>query len=136
MHKLYDKGAMAELVQRVLALGLLLDEDSEIEIFLFGAESYHFGSINAANYQTFVADMLARHRLEAGTHYGKVMSLIRQHYKEMVMRLPVYVMFVTDGDTSDRKQSEQQITEASREGIFWQFMGIGDDSRAGFLLRF
>ncbi len=135
MHKLYDKGAMAELVQRVLALDLLLDEDGEVEIFLFGADAYHFGAVNATNYQTFVADMLARHRLESGTHYGKAMNLVRQHYKDSVTELPVYVLFVTDGDTSDRKESERQIVEASREGIFWQFMAIGEDSRAGFFAK-
>ncbi len=135
MHKLYDKGAMAELVQRVLALDLLLDENGGVEVFLFGAEAYHFGAVNVDNYQTFVADMLARHRLESGTHYGKAMNLVRQHYKDVAIGLPVYVLFVTDGDTSDRKESEQQIVEASREGIFWQFMAIGEDSRAGFFAK-
>jgi hypothetical protein len=35
------------------------------------------------------------------------------------------VMFVTDGSTSDKPLTERQLRWASREPIFWQFMGIG-----------
>ena len=48
--------------------------------------------------------------------------------------MPVYVMFVTDGDTQDREGTEQEIRNASMEGIFWQFMAIGE-KRTGFLAR-
>ncbi|MES2258218.1 MAG: VWA domain-containing protein [Pseudomonadota bacterium] len=34
-------------------------------------------------------------------------------------------MFVTDGSTSDQPLTEKQLRWASREPIFWQFMGIG-----------
>jgi hypothetical protein len=37
----------------------------------------------------------------------------------------VYVMFVTDGGTSDKPLTERQLRWASHEPIFWQFMGIG-----------
>jgi len=37
----------------------------------------------------------------------------------------VFVMFVTDGGTKDRKLAEKQIREASHEAIFWKFMAIG-----------
>jgi hypothetical protein len=44
-------------------------------------------------------------------------------------KMPVYVMFVTDGDTSDESIAEEQIRSSSYEPIFWQFMAIG---RGGF----
>ena len=135
MHKLYDQGAMTELVRRVLGLALLVDDDAEINVFLFGAKAHHFGVVNADTCQTFVADMLARHNLEAGTNYANVMAMVRQHYQGGLGQIPVYVMFVTDGDTSDRKESERQIIAASQEGIFWQFMAIGEDSRKGFFAK-
>jgi len=127
MHNLYRKGSIDELVRRVLALGFLFDDDGEIDVFLFGSGAYHYGGVNTDNYHTFVKDMLRQHQLEGGTHYGKVMALIRNHYRQQPNfgEIPVYVMFATDGDTLDREESESQIREAAREGIFWQFMAIG-----------
>ena len=42
---------------------------------------------------------------------------------------PVYVYFLTDGDNGDKDETEEAIREASKLGIFWQFVGVGD---AGF----
>ena len=38
---------------------------------------------------------------------------------------PAYVIFITDGDCSDKEASEVTIKSASDKGIFWQFVGIG-----------
>ena len=42
-------------------------------------------------------------------------------------------MFVTDGAPGDRVGAEQQVTAASYEPVFWQFMGIGKASSFAFL---
>ena len=34
-------------------------------------------------------------------------------------------MFITDGEPDSRSDAEKQIREASKEPIFWQFMGVG-----------
>ncbi len=139
MHGLYRKGSIDTLVRRVLALGFRFDDDGEIDVFLFGKGAYYAGVVTADNYQTFVKKMLKQYPLEGGTAYGAVMKLVREHYRNGAVseKLPVYVMFATDGDTSDRSQSEQQIKEASQEPIFWQFMAIGTppEERKGFFSR-
>jgi hypothetical protein len=65
--------------------------------------------------------------------------MIRRHYfpkstaaqrQPQKAQLPVYVMFLTDGQTSDEEFTERQITEASYEPIFWQFMGIGKSNKS------
>ena len=139
MHGLYRKGSIDTLVRRVLALGFRFDDDGEIDVFLFGKGAYYAGVVTADNYQTFVKKMLKQYPLEGGTAYGAVMKLVREYYRNGTVsgKLPVYVMFATDGDTSDRAQSEQQIKEASQEPIFWQFMAIGTppEERKGFFSR-
>ncbi|TKI55452.1 VWA domain-containing protein [Brevibacillus antibioticus] len=40
---------------------------------------------------------------------------------------PVYVYFLTDGDNGDKSETELVIREASKLGIFWQFVGIGNE---------
>ena len=39
-------------------------------------------------------------------------------------------MFVTDGTTWDKPVTERQLRWASREPIFWQFMGIGKGKKS------
>ena len=79
--------------------------------------------------------MIKRHPLEGDTRYGAAIEAVRRHYfpdgaggerkTPFKSALPVYVMFVTDGSTSDKPLTERQIRWSSREPIFWQFMGIG-----------
>lgn len=139
MTSLYNSGAIDELVRRILALGLRFDDDGQIDVFLFGTGAHAYGSVGASNYSDFVKAVRRRYPLEGGTNYGKVMKMIRQHYKGGAEngRVPVYVMFVTDGDTQDTQESERQIRDAARESIFWQFMAIGKmkSSSSGFFAR-
>ena len=39
---------------------------------------------------------------------------------------PVYVLFITDGENSDHELSEEAIKNASKYGIFFQFVGLGN----------
>ena len=128
MHGRYTSGAIDRLVQRVLAIGMTMDDDLSIDVFPFGLNAHTYGNTGPTNYQNVVPNILNRYGLEGGTMYGKVMALIREHYKNEAGwgDLPIYVMFITDGNTMDANITKQQILEASREGIFWQFMAIGE----------
>ena len=127
MHGRYQSGEVDRLVQRILALGLNMDDDGSIEVYAFGTGAYRIGTADIETYKDFVPNMLRTHSLEGSTHYGATIKMIRQDFAGQADfgQVPVYVMFVTDGDTMDRSLTEKQIREASSEGIFWQFMGIG-----------
>jgi hypothetical protein len=77
--------------------------------------------------------------LEGGTYYGRAMRAVRAHYfrggggaldHPVAAKLPVYVMFLTDGATMDEAETRRQLNWASFQPIFWQFMGIGPSVRA------
>lgn len=123
----YRSGEVDRLTERVLGMGLNMDDDGSIEVYAFGTGAYRIGVADASNYRTFVPDMLKKRSLEGSTHYGATIKMIREDYGSQsdFGKVPVYVMFVTDGDTNDKRLTEQQIKDASAEGIFWQFMGIG-----------
>jgi stress response protein SCP2 len=127
MAHLFNDGSVDELVRRVLALGLRFDDDGEIDVFLFGKDAHKFGTVGIDNYRTFVHDALRRHGYSGGTYYGKAMQLVRDTYRHErdFGKLPIYIMFVTDGGTADPAKSEQHIIESSREPFFWQFLAIG-----------
>lgn len=125
MHSLFSDGSVDRLVQRALAFGLNLDDDGDIDVFIFDSDAIYVGTVNAGNYRGCATGISKRRDIWGGTDYAKAMKLVRRHYGVQNDGLPVYVMFVTDGGTSDRKAAEKQMIEASREGFFWKFMAIG-----------
>jgi hypothetical protein len=94
-------------------------------------------------HQEYIAALLRKHRLEYDTRYGAAMSAVRRHYfgtsqertEPLPDRLPVYVMFLTDGAPSDKSVATRQIKAASYEPVFWQFIGIGSPREFSYLQR-
>lgn len=137
MYKLYSSGKVQKFAERILALGCHFDDDGAIDIFLFGEKAHQAGNMTLANYEGFVPRFRQTYPLEGGTSYGKVIRVLRSFYfpdaltrprnKPVSADLPVYVMFLTDGDTEDERDTEDQIRAASYEPIFWQFMAIDED---------
>lgn len=135
MGTLYRKGLVQQFAERILALGCRFDDDGEIDVFLFGKHVHHGAPMGLSNWSDYIARSIARHPLEGDTRYGAAIEAVRRHYfpdgaggeRKTPARaeVPVYVMFVTDGSTSDKPLTERQLRWASREPIFWQFMGIG-----------
>lgn len=133
MGRLYRSGKIAELARRILALGLRFDDDGEVDVFLFGANGYQADPLDLNNSADFVPSLFNTYSLEPSTYYGKAMSLVRQFYfgssgprnAPIGNPVPVYVMFVTDGQTFDADETRQHIISSSYEPLFWQFMAIG-----------
>lgn len=135
MGGLYRKGLVQRFAERILALVCRFDSDGEIDVFLFGRNVHRTEPMGLSNWTGYVAHIIDRHPLEGDTRYGAAMAAVRRHYfpdagggeraSAYAAPLPVYVMFVTDGSTSDQAMTERQLRWSSREPIFWQFMGIG-----------
>ena len=68
------------------------------------------------------------------TNYSPVIESVLNTYKKRVTKTffhkaepkyPEYVVFVTDGDNSDKRLTDKSIIKASKYPIFWQFIGVG-----------
>lgn len=135
MMSLYKSGTIQKFAERILALGCRFDDDGEIDVFLFGQNVHHPAPMDLANCTSYVQQAIKLHPLEGDTRYGRAMEAVRAFYfpdakggersAPFKAPMPVYVMFVTDGSTSDKPLTEKQMRWSSREPIFWQFMGIG-----------
>ena len=145
MAQLYDSGQVQAFAERVLALGCQFDDDGEIDVFLFGKDVHQPEPMGLSNSRDYVRQINKRHQLEFDTRYGAAMQGIRRFYfpdsaggartSAHKAALPVYVMFITDGTTSDSAVTEQQLRWSSHEPIFWQFMGIGRGRKASLFGR-
>lgn len=135
MSRLYKEGLVQKFSERILALGCKFDDDMEIDVFLFGKDVHKPEPMNLSNMNGYIEKLIKRYPLEGGTRYGAALSTVRKFYfpdaggseRKGIYKdkLPVYVMFITDGSTDDRSFTEKQLRWASREPIFFQFLGIG-----------
>ncbi|MDY0974813.1 VWA domain-containing protein [Massilia sp. CFBP9012] len=135
MSTLYRKGLVQQFAERILALGCRFDDDGEIDVFLFGRNVHRGAPMGLSNWSNYIMRIIDKHPLEGDTRYGAALEAVRRHYfpdggggerkAAVKAEVPVYVMFVTDGSTSDKPLTERQLRWASHEPIFWQFMGIG-----------
>jgi stress response protein SCP2 len=140
MGALYRRGLVQQFAERILALGCRFDDDGEIDVFLFGAQVHQPAPMGIGNAGDYIKRAIAAHPLEGDTRYGRAIEAVRRFYfpdgypdagsAPPAAALPVYVMFVTDGSTSDKPLTEKQLRLASREPIFWQFMGIGKGKKS------
>jgi stress response protein SCP2 len=139
MNQLYKSGKVQELCERVLGMAVQFDDDGACDVFTFGTGGYDEGPLDLRNYQGWINQLLQRRRLEGGTNYNHAMQAVRRHYfpdgdggqrnSPRPDKLPVYVMFVTDGQTTDQAGTKHQVEWSSFEPLFWQFMAIGQSSR-------
>lgn len=60
-------------------------------------------------------------------------DVVRRYTKEEPSDIPTLVLFLTDGDNFDKKEAVKAIRECSGNSIFWQFVGLGENSQFKFL---
>lgn len=125
MSELYRHGKVNELVKRAMALGLQFDDNGGIDVFAFGVKAYEMGEYGMSNYKDCVSDTLQAHPLENGTRYAEALALLSKNYADS--DLPVYVMFITDGDTEAKEKVTSQLIKMSKMPVFLQFMGLGEE---------
>ncbi|MFZ2724647.1 MAG: VWA domain-containing protein [Methylococcaceae bacterium] len=147
MSSLYSSGVIQKFAERILALACRFDDDGSIDIFLFADRACNSGEMGIGNLNAkLIQNMVDKNSVGYGTSYAPAIEEIRKFYFSQTSKksffsssstigerttplkaeLPVYVMFVTDGDTSDEYKAEKQIQWSSYEPIFWQFMAIGN----------
>lgn len=156
MNRLYQNGTVQQLVERLLAIGMNMDANKEIDVFQFNGDSKHIGVATESNHSNFVKD---KHMSAGGgTNYAPVMKDIINEYgvtltdssnsptkkgflgglfgSKQVNKVvetkkadhPTFVFFITDGNNFDAAEAERVVRECSNQPIFWQFVGIGHES--------
>ena len=128
MNRLYKSGVVQSVIERVLALALNFDDDGEVDTMLFGTHAYQLPAVSLDDLEGYVDRViLPTYKIVEATRYAVALQLVHDKYKGNKAD-PVFVIFVTDGNNSDKRETTELIRTLSHEAIFFQFVGIGQES--------
>ena len=121
----FKNGTVQETVNKTLPLAVQFDDDGELDCWYYGTTARRMDSVNLENYTKAVPKEWKQLMLELGgcNNEPVVLRMVLDTYRDT--KLPVYVLFITDGGVSKKSEIQKIITEASKLPIFWQFVGVG-----------
>ena len=121
----FRNGTVQEIVNKTLPLAVQFDDDGELDCWYYGTTARRMDSVNLDNYTKAVPKEWKQLMLELGgcNNEPVVLKMVLDTYRDT--KLPVYVLFITDGGVSKKSEIQKIITEASKLPIFWQFVGVG-----------
>lgn len=126
MSELYRNGTVQAVLERLFPIALQFDDNGEMELWIFSSDFHRLENITMANYYGYIKNVVNRYNM-GGTNYAPVMKDIYKKYMlEEPAALPNYIIYITDGDNSDKREALEAITKLSKYPIFIQFVGISN----------
>lgn len=123
MDHLYYDGTVQKVIENALPLAMEFDDNGSMEVWIFHNGCHRLPDITLDNCSGYVnREILGKYNM-GGTNYAPVMNDVTKTYKDS--NVPCYVMFITDGDNSDKAEAINITKESSKFPVFWQFIGIG-----------
>lgn len=130
MRPLYRDGSVQRALNRLIPLALRFDDNGELDIWLFHNSYRRMESMALNNFDRYVDDVIiASGERFGGTKYAPVLEDTVNYYcyGKSYDEPPAFVIFITDGDNSDKAATNNIVRALSNENIFVQFVGIGDE---------
>ncbi len=153
MTALYSHGVVRATVERMAAVSAQLDEDGSMQAWTFASNPgrlpdlaiadlpqwlelhVRVGAMFRQKARKLLPGQLDMGRIGISNEEQKVIAEVRDYVRGHPLPVPTLVLFFSDGGVFRNKEIEQQLTQASSEPIFWQFVGLGN-ANFGVLERF
>ncbi len=146
MSRLYSNGTVQRTLSRLVPLGLTFDDNGSIDIYLFQNDFMKLTDLNLSNYENYVQNVIkaSGYRM-GGTEYAPVLKAIIEggsykkpgflgFSKKTVAAEAIvddgdatFILFITDGENTDRSETDNIIRKSSGMNVFIQFIGIGNE---------
>lgn len=125
MEPLYKNGTVQAVLERLFPIALQFDDNGEMEMWIFDSTFHRLPNITMENYYGYIdREVIGKYNM-GGTRYAPVlMDVFRKYMIEEPAELPNYIMYLTDGDNSDKTDAANTIMEMSNYPIFLQFVGL------------
>lgn len=125
----YGDSSVQCLAEQALSLSAHLDDDGTVPLVFFDHQAYAPRDVDLASYPGVVGRENARLGSMGGTAYAPAMRTVINHYERSGAASPAFVIFQTDGEPGDGRETEQLLRDASTLPIFWMFVGFGTNFR-------
>lgn len=129
MEHYYKDGTVQNTLEKILPIAMEFDDDQSVQTWIFENGYKRLADMNLQNFDNYVQrEIFDKRYVMGGTEYAPVINDVIDAYKRMAKgnNIPAYVIFITDGDTSNADRAKNAIIEASKLPIFWQFVGVGN----------
>lgn len=135
MSNMYKNGTVQRVIDKLVPLGLTFDDNGEIEVYRFDHSYAKMPTLSIENFDDYVREYMMQGNM-GGTAYAPVLKAINKDYlaggfvgklfgKNKSGQNPVFVIFITDGDNSDKPDTNGIIVELAKKNCFIQFVGVG-----------
>ena len=142
MDFLYRNNSVQKILERVLPIAMAWDDNQECEVYIFSYDCHKIqASATVGNIIDFIDRYIYGKFIMGGTNYAPPIKEIINDFKpkksisnffgfgkKQNETLPTYVVFITDGENYDKRDTTLALIEASQYPIFFQFVGIGNSS--------
>lgn len=132
MNGQYSRGRVQELINRLVPLAVHFDDDGAMDCWAFGSKTQQLSPVTLDNYSNFIStDHDGWRKWQLGPRVNSEISAIEavtDFYRQSDDETPVYLLFISDGGVHENRKITNAITEAAKQGIFWQFVGMGGHS--------
>ena len=146
MTRLNSNGNVQRTINRLVPLGLTIDDNGSIDLYLFQNDFRKLADLNLSNYKRYVQNVIkaSGYRM-GGTQYAPVLKAIIEGSSHRQAGLfgfggktiasgPIvddgdatFILFITDGENADSGETDKIIKKSSGMNVFIQFIGIGNE---------
>jgi hypothetical protein len=128
MNRMYKDGTVQAVLERLFPIALQFDDNGEMEFWIFEDGFHRLDNITMDNYYGYINRILSKYTMGCTSYAPVLKDVYKKYMIEEPAKLPNYIIFITDGDNSDRDETTKVINRLSRYPIFIQFVGIGKES--------
>ncbi|MEI7795389.1 MAG: VWA domain-containing protein [Methylococcaceae bacterium] len=128
MKKSYRNGTVQSVMDRIVIIAARMDNDETLETWFYATTHEKSPDILIKNVEGYLKMCIENglfptdKRLGGRNNEPPVMQEIFERYKSS--KLPVLIIFITDGGISEAKKIKQILTDSADYPIFWQFVGV------------
>lgn len=126
----YRNGNVQDILTRLLPFGLAFDDNGEVDVYLFSDSCKKIEpSMTEENYENYVKLHIDHQHNYGGTAYAPAITMTDMDFNDAVSaKVPTLVFFITDGENFDEGATNVAIRNSSEHGIFYMFIGSGNES--------
>ncbi|MEH6796201.1 MAG: VWA domain-containing protein [Rhodococcus sp. (in: high G+C Gram-positive bacteria)] len=131
MSRQYSTRVVHRVVERMVPVATQLDDDGELEPYLYGSWYAQLPVITVADTDSWADTYLHLYGHHGGIDYASIggtndeLPIMNQILSTVASRQPTLVLFFTDGGFTKRGPIASFMRTASSAPIFWQFIGVG-----------